>query len=478
MLPFTGRPSRLCTGPSRREFLRLGALTPAALALPTLLTADAAPRRRLTARSCLLIFMEGGPSHIDLWDMKPDAPAEVRGEFRPIQTKIPGITVCEHLPLAAKLWHHLAQVRSVHHAVNDHNAGAYYMLTGRSPVEGSKLIVANSPKNFPPYGAVLAKLRPPTAAVPGFVHIPEYQWNNGVDLAGQGAGFLGAAFDPFVSGDPSLPDYRVPGLDLLPELPLDRLGTRNDLRADLDRTLARLGDSESIDRMTVFQKKALEIITSPAARKAFDLSQEPAAVRERYGLDPGSDRSTEARKFGGLPHLGQCLLLSRRLIEAGVRLVTLMTGRKIDQAWDTHRDHFPLLKKSLLPPFDRAFSALLTDFVERDLLKDTLLVVMGEFGRTPKLGYVTSSAGAAKNGRDHWPSCYTIFLAGGGIPPGAIHGSSDRTAAVPKEYPVTPEDIAATIYAALGIDPTTEIHDPLGKPYELAPGRPIERLLG
>jgi hypothetical protein len=478
MLPFTANPSQLCSGPTRREFLRLGAVTPAGLALPALLAheATAAPKPK-RAKSCLLVFMEGGPSHIDLWDMKPDAPAEVRGEFKPVQTKTPGVTVCEHLPLSAPLWHHLAQVRSVRHGITDHNAGTYYMLTGRYPVDGSKLIVADSPQNFPPFGAVLAKYRPADKPIPAFVHVPEYQWNLGSDLAGQGAGFLGAAYDPFVSGDPSLKGYSVPGLDLLPGVPLDRLGERNDLRKELDKAVGRLGDSAALDRMTVFQRKAVEIITSPETRRAFDLSKEPAKVRERYGLDPGSDRDIEARKFGGLPHLGQCMLLSRRLIEAGVRLVTLVTGRRIDQAWDTHRDHFPLLKKSLLPPFDRAFSALLQDFADRGLFEDTLLVVMGEFGRTPKLGYVTSSAGAAKNGRDHWPYCYTVFFAGAGVKTGTVYGSSDRTGAYPRENPVTPEDVAATVYEALGIDPATELHDGLGKPYTLCPGRPITAVL-
>jgi len=456
----------------RRTFLRLGAVVPAGLTLPALLKAEA-KKPRVKAKSCLLIFMEGGPSHIDLWDMKPEAPAEVRGEFKSIATQTPGVRVCEHLPLSSKLWHHLAQVRSVHHGITDHNAGAYYMLTGRYPVEGSKLIVADSPQNFPPFGAVFTKHRPPDRPVPGFVHVPEYQWNNGVDIAGQSSGFLGASFDPFVSGDPSLPGYQVPGLAERPEVPPSRLAARDDLRIGLDRSLARLGQSPSLDRMDTFQRQAMAVLTSPETRKAFDLTREAPKVRERYGLDPGTDRALEARKFGGLPHLGQSMLLARRLIESGVRLVTLVTGRRIDQAWDTHRDHFPLLKNALLPPFDKAFSALMADFVERGLMKDTLVVVMGEFGRTPKLGYVTSGAGAAKNGRDHWPYCYTVFFAGAGVPAGAIYGSSDKTAAYPKDNPVTPEDVAATIYSLLGIEPDTEIRDGQNRPYTLSPGRAI-----
>ena len=423
--------------------------------------------------------MDGGPSHLELWDLKPDAPLEVRGEFRPIRSSVPGLTVGELLPLTSRVMHHFAQVRSVRHGVNDHNAGSYYMLTGRSPAEGSKLVVADGPQNFPTYGAVAAKLRPVAKPLPAFVHLPEYQWNNGADIAGQSAGFLGPRYDPFVAGDPSLPGYRVPGLDLLPEVPLDRLAGRDGLRESLDRAVARLGDTDSLSRMGVFQRQAVEIVTSPETRAAFDLSREPAAVRERYGTDTGTDSGLEARKFGGLPHIGQTFLLARRLIEAGTRLVTVMTGRRIDQAWDTHRDHFGLMRRALCPPFDRALSALLEDLHVRGLLDETLVVVMGEFGRTPKVGFVTSGAGASRNdGRDHWPYCYTVLFAGAGLPGGAVIGSSDRTAAYPREYPVSPEDIAATIYAALGIDPTTELHDGQGKPYTLATGRPLPQLLG
>ncbi|MBY0513929.1 MAG: DUF1501 domain-containing protein [Gemmataceae bacterium] len=469
MLPITG------AAPCRREFLRVGGLTLGGLSLPALLTARGSPK----AKNCILIFMDGGPSHLELWDLKPNAPAEVRGEFGPIKSSVPGLTVGELLPLTATHMHHFAQVRSVRHGITDHNAGSYYMLTGKYPVDGSKLVVADSPRNFPTFGAVAAKVRPVDKPLPAFVHLPEFQWNNGVDIAGQSAGFLGAKFDPFVGGDPSLPDYRVPGLELLPEVPLDRIGTRDDLRKGLDRGVARLGDAEPLDRMGVFQRQAVELVTSPETRRAFDLSQEPAATRERYGTDAGSDRSVEARKFGGLPHIGQTFLLARRLIEAGVRLVTVMTGRRIDQAWDTHRDHFGLMRKALCPPFDRALSALMADLDARGLLKETLVVVMGEFGRTPKIGYVTSNAGAAKNnGRDHWPYCYTVLFAGAGVPGGAVYGSSDRTAAFPRENPVGPEDVAATVYAALGIDPALEVRDPQDKPYTLCTGTPIRAVLG
>ena len=466
------------TSPHRREMLALGALAPVGLSLSQLLASEKIATKKRVAKSCLLVFMEGGPSQIDTFDLKPDAPAEVRGEFKPIATSATGIRVCDHLPLLAKYMHHFAQVRSVHHSVNDHNAGAYYALTGRHPLEGSKLIIADSPKNFPPFGAVLSKLRPTGGALPDFIHIPEVMSNNGFDIPGESAGFLGAAHDPLVTGDPSLPGFQVPGLAATSESQPVRFRDRRDLLAQLDRSLASLGDDPTTDRMSVFRRQAATMIGSPAVRQAFDLSREPQSVRERYGIDRGSDRSLEARKFGGLPHFGQSALLARRMIEAGVRLVTLVTGRRIDQAWDTHRDHYGLMKRSLLPPFDRALSALMDDLQIRGLLDETLVVVMGEFGRTPRLGFVTSGAGATKDGRDHWPYCYTVLFAGAGVPGGSIFGSSDKMAGYPSTDPVTPEDIAASIYSAMGVDPATEIHDQQSKPYTLSPGRVLSKVIG
>jgi hypothetical protein len=407
--------------------------------------------------------------------MKPDAPIGVRSEFRPIATTVPGLSFCEHLPLLAQQAHHLSLVRSVHHTIADHNAGAYYALTGRTPLAGGRLITAPSPDDFPPIGAVLAKLRPTGKDLPDFVHMPDWMSNNGAFLPGQGAGFLGGSCEPFLAGDPSLPGYKVPGLEPPRELALDRIDRRRTLLEALGRAVE---PSEAGDRLDVHYRKAFSLIASPEARRAFDLSREPRAVRERYGLDPDNPRTKEARQFGGLPHLGQCLLLARRLIEAGVRLVTVCTGARYDQSWDTHRQHYPLLKQSILPMADRAFSALLADLHDRGLLDETLVVAMGEFGRTPKIGQITSSAGADKGGRDHWPHCYTVLLAGGGLPGGAIYGASDKDAAYPASNPVTPEDIAATIYQALGIDPEAQIRDPLDRPHFVSTGTPIRALVG
>ncbi|HVU89133.1 MAG TPA: DUF1501 domain-containing protein [Pirellulales bacterium] len=467
---------------NRRDWMvQAGSLGLVGLQLPQLLSGRALAGARGAApkaRSCILFFLEGGPAHQDLWDMKPTAPAEVRGEFRPIATSVPGTHVCEHLPLLAQQMHHVALVRSVHHTIVDHNAGAYYALTGREPLRTGRLIVRDEPDNFPPYGAVLARLRPSDRDLPTAVQVPEVMSNNGYDLPGQRAGFLGAEFDPFVTGDPSVAGRSAPELALAADMTAERLVDRRALRALLDRRMPAVATDPALADFATHYERAIDLLSTSATRRAFDLEQEPARVRERYGLPDREDRSVEARKFGGLPHLGQCMLLARRLIESGVPLVTVCTGRRFDQAWDTHRQHFPLLKKSLLPYADRAFAALLADLAERGLLDSTLVVAMGEFGRTPKLGQITSGAGADARGRDHWPHCYTVLMAGGGIHAGAIYGSSDAHAAYPRSDAVTPEDIAATIYQALGIPPETQLVDPLGRPHAVALGRPINALFG
>lgn len=393
MLSLSAGARRLCQGPTRREFLRVGSASLIGLGLADVLKAAGV---RAKAKSLILFALEGGPAHQDLWDLKPDAPENVRGEFRPIATSVPGLDFCEHLPMLARQAHHLAIVRSVHHTIGDHNAGYYFAFTGREPLASGRLITAPAPDNFPSIGSVVAKLRPTGRPLPDFVHAPDWMSNNGAFLPGQDGGFLGARFDPFLAGDPSRPDYRIPGLDLPPGLTLQRIDERRGLLGRIDHALDAAGPA--VDRLENHYRKAFTLIESPEARKAFDLSKEPDEVRERYGLDPRNPRTKEARQFGGLPHLGQCLLLARRLIEAGVRVVTVCTGARYDQSWDTHRDHFPLLKRSILPMFDRGFSALLEDLDRRGLLKETLVAAMGEFGRTPKVGQITSSAGADKGG--------------------------------------------------------------------------------
>lgn len=458
----------------RRDLLQVGSLGAIGLSMPELMArrASAAEASFGRAKSCLLMFLEGGPAQHDLWDMKPDAPREVRGEFDPIATSVPGIDVCEHLPLLAQQMQHVALIRSVHHSIVDHNAGAYYAMTGRNPVVNGRLIVRDEPENFPPFGSVLAKLRP-SERLPDFVHIPEIMFNNGYEIPGERAGFLGPGYDPLLTGDPSAPGWRAPGLRLFRDCPLDRLDARERLLMQLDSLAGVAVDDELSAGVGDQYEKAFTLLTSQETRQAFEIEQEPEEVRIRYALPDRVDRSVEARKFGGLPHLGQCLLLARRLIEAGVPLVTVCTGRRIDQTWDGHREHFDLLRRSILPYFDRAFSAVVADLADRGLLDETLVVAMGEFGRTPRIGQITSAAGATDAGRDHWPHCYTMLMAGAGVKPGYVHGSSDRDAAYPDSGAVTPEDVAATIYWLLGIDPRSHLEDPLGRPHVLALGEPI-----
>lgn len=465
---------------SRRELLLggavgLGALDLVGLDLPGLLAAEETPGLpRARAKSCILFFMEGGPAHQDLWDLKPEAPLEYRGEFKPIATKVPGVQVCDHLPMLARQMHHFAQVRAVHHNVNDHNAGAYYCLTGHSPRVGNKLIISPGPTLFPSYGAALSRLRPTGSELPDFIHIPEVLSNLKYDLPGQFAGFFGRQHDPYVTGDPSLPEFNTRLFELSGDVSQKRFLRRRRLRQKLVESLgARPGGEKILGKTEGHYRKAFELLGSSKVKDAFDLSRESRKVRERYGFDRESNRTKLAREFGGVPHLGQSMLLARRLVEAGSRLVTVCAGRRYCQAWDTHRQHFPLMKRSLLPLTDRALSALMEDLDQRGLLDETLVVVMGEFGRTPKIGQVTSNAGADKGGRDHWPHCYSVLFAGAGISGGAIYGKSDRYAAFPESDPVTPEDIAATIYDLMGLDPGMEITDRLDRTVHLCDGTAI-----
>lgn len=465
---------------ARRDLLKVGSLGLLGVTLPDVLRAAATQGlRRGRAKSCLLVFLDGGPAQQDMWDMKPDAPREFRGEFKPIATSAPGIEVCDHMPQLAKQMHHLAVVRSVHHDVLLHSAATYYMLTGRHPSPRGEIIIKDKPNNFPPYGSVLSKLRP-LKDVPDFVHCHSILWDAGFDLPGQHAGFLGAAYHPLVTGDPSVPGYRLSGLTIPANVTHERLQNRHSLLRSLDRTSGVGLDQASVDVIDRYNRKALSLLTSSKTREAFDLGREPDDVKERYGLPDAVPymKGRGARGFGGLPHLGQSLLLARRLIEAGVGLVTVCTGRRRDSAWDGHQRHFPVLRRSLLPFFDPAFSTLLGDMSDRGLLDETLIVVMGEFGRTPRIGQRTIAADEMPAGRDHWSYCYTVLMGGAGIRGGSIYGASDKYAGYPVDKPVTPEDIAATIYYALGVDPETRIKDLFGQPQPLALGKPILDLFG
>jgi uncharacterized protein (DUF1501 family) len=444
----------LCEGLTRRDWLRVGALAPFGLALPQLLQqrASAAAGGSGRARSCIVVFLFGAPAHQDIWDLKPSAPSQYRGEFRPIATNVPGIMVGEHVPLVARRADHLALVRSVSHADNTHTVAMHYMLTGqrhRQPNTNPR----NQPSDFPTFGAVAQKLRPSHGALPAGISLNapanQVSANNHI-FPGFFAGFLGSAYDPlFIAGDPSKPDFAP-----FPSAAADtaaRLRERRTLLNEVDRQRRLLHHVAQVRNLDAHFANAFELVTSSAARQAFDLSQESDRTRECYG----------ACAFG------QGLLLARRLVEAGVLLVTVNWARD-DAFWDTHADNFNKLKRDLLPPFDRGISALLDDLQQRGLLDETLVVCLGEFGRTPGIN--------GNAGRDHWAACNTVVLAGGGIRGGQLYGASDHMAAYPATSPVSPADLAATIYHALGIDIRTELHDAVGRPQPLCTGRPLEAL--
>jgi hypothetical protein len=404
------------------------------------------------AKACILAFLFGAPAHQDVWDLKPDAPAGVRGEFRPIATSVPGIQLGEHIPCVARQAHRLALVRSVTHPDNIHTVAMHYMLTGRRHAEPTTN-PRNKPTDFPTFGAVMQYLRPGGGPLPSGVSLnaPANQVSAANHIfPGFFAGLLGSSYDPlFVAPDPSSPDFRpIPAAEGTAAL---RLEGRKELLAIVDGRRRALERTASVRSLDACYDKALGLVSSPAARRAFDLSRESDRVRQRYGASA----------------FGQGLLLARRLVEAGVGLVTVNWARD-DAFWDTHANNFRLLKDNLLPPFDQSFAALLEDLDERGLLQETLVVCLGEFGRTPKIN--------AQAGRDHWAACNSVVFAGGGIRGGQVYGASDRTAAYPARSPVSPGDLAATIYHLLGIDPRTEIHDNLGRPLALSDGIPVRGL--
>jgi hypothetical protein len=445
---------------TRREWLRAGGISAIGLGLSDLLAhraAAATPTRTPSfgrARSCIVVFLFGAPAHQDIWDLKPSAPSEIRGEFRPIATCVPGIQLGEHVPRVAQQAHRLALVRSVSHPDNTHTVAMHYMLTGVRHARPSTN-PQNQPDDFPTFGAVIQRLRSPGSALPAHtlpagisLNAPANQVSaNNHIFPGFFAGFLGTVYDPlFVSQDPSRPEFQP--FPVAEGQAAQRLLERRPLLAEVDRQQQALTRSAAASTLEAHHERAFDLVTSPRARHAFDLNAESGSVRRRYG-------STA---------FGQGLLLARRLVEAGVPLVTVNWARD-DAFWDTHANNFALLKDRLLPPFDQGFSALIEDLHLRGLLDETLVVCLGEFGRTPRIN--------AQAGRDHWAACNTIVLAGAGIGGGQVFGASDRWAAYPATAPVSPADIAATIYHALGVDLTTPLHDAVGRPVPLCTGVPL-----
>lgn len=444
--------------PSRRDWLRvgvLGALAPLAHAKPT--SGSPAPGFG-RAKSVVVIFTSGGQSQLDTWDPKPDAPESVRGAFRTIQTATPGLRVCEHLPLMAKLAHRFCVLRSMTHDDLDHGSACYLALTGQfHPRKSSN--PPPRPTDFPALGAVVKRLKPAKAFPHTAVHV------NGPLLApfepspGQYGGFLGRAYEPAELGNVTDTEQLVAALDLPADVPPERLASRRDL-------LARLDPGAAADPLA---QKAFELVNAPRVQAAFDLGREPEKLRDRYGRH----RS------------GQACLMARRLIEAGVPWITVFFNHGIrgqdthpedtdEYGWDTHNDIFDSLKTHLLPRFDRSVSAFLEDLHARGLLDTTLVVIMGEFGRAPLVALEKNFAGSSP-GRKHWGACYSVVLAGAGIVPG-IFGASDRIAAYPQAEPTTPGDLSATMFHALGITADAHYTDATDRPYRAVTGMPVTKL--
>lgn len=457
------RPTRLCDGLARRDFLKIGALGAAGvsgLALPNLLRATGAGGPGFgTAKSCILVFMLGAPPHHETFDPKPNAPEEIRGAFKPIATNMVGTQICEHLPLLAQRADKYTIVRSVRNDApisNNHKDAVYLSLTGHRKPRIIEDIPTNGPKpeDYPCVGSAVSHLRPTSGAIPAHVCLGEFpRLPFGWGGPGSGPGFLGKRFEPFLMlkslADRQALDFPVPAMTAPADVSLERLGGRRDILDLVNRQADQLRGSEAGAQLDASFQKAFDLTSSALAGKAFNLSAEAPALRDRYRR-----------------HLfGQGLLLARRLTEHGVRLATvLFHGNDFEQGWDLHSNGFAKCKV-LLPIFDQGLSALLDDLADRGMLEETLVVCMGEFGRTPKV----SKEGA----RDHWGNCYSVLLAGGGIAGGRVYGSSDSKGGYPRENPVNTSDVVATIYHCLGIGPETELKDTFGRPLPLCQGRPI-----
>jgi hypothetical protein len=461
---------RLCDGLSRREWLRIGGAGLFGLSLPALLggrhAAASGPPAAAAgsfgrARSCIVLFHLGGPPQHETWDPKPDAPPEVRGEFRPIATSVPGVRVCELMPRTARLLEHICVLRALSTNDNAHSSSGYWMLTGvpHQPMN-SENAKPGAPNDWPSLAALVQKLRPPRGGLPASIALPDHIWNDGnLTWPGQDGGFLGRAADPWLLHcDPDEPGFRVPGLGLPDDVPADRLGQRLSLLERVGRRLEAADRSGAVARFDVREQQAFDLLRAGVARRAFELDREPPAVRDRYGRN----------------RFGQGCLLARRLVEAGVSLVQVnWTRMKTDlngsPAWDTHAKNAQSLKLNLMPIMDAAYSALLEDLLDRGLLDETLVVWAGEFGRTPK----HNGAG----GRDHWGHVFSGALAGGGVRGGQVIGASDALGAYPRDGRVPPQDLGATVFHCLGYRPETEVHDVQGRPLAISRGQVIRQAL-
>ncbi len=438
-----GSKGRFCDRMSRRRAIGLGTTGLfGGLTLPQLmrLQAEAPTTRPAKAESLILLFLEGGPSHIDMWDLKPEAPREIRGPYKPIPTNVPGIQVCEHLPRCAKVMDKFTLMRNHSHNDNGHVTGYHYVLTGYRPNFSDGDVATPANELYPAIGSIVSKELGPRSSVPANINMPD-------PMKAGGPGFYGAEHAPFViETDPVEPDFQVKDVSPLSSVPSKRFDLRRRLLNAVDGVERKLEKGGHAGVMSKYYDRAFNLITSPEAKKAFDINSESEQVREAYGHTS----------------LGQCALLARRMVEAGCRFVGIDHG-----SWDTHFSCFPSQTHDLIPHADMAFSALVTDLEQRGLLDSTLVVMMGEMGRTPRINQHA--------GRDHWSMAQTVVVAGGGIPPGRVIGATDKQAAYPTSDPVGVEDLLFTIFHQLGIDGNKIHYTPLGRPVPIVNGGHLVR---
>jgi hypothetical protein len=458
------RGSRLCDGLTRREWLRVGGLGAFGLSLPALLAARPATAAGNggRAKACIVLFHLGGPPQHETWDPKPDAPAEIRGDLKPIASNVPGLQVGELMPRVARMMDKICVLRAVSTDDNAHSSSGYWMLTGvpHQPTnsENSK---PGAPNDWPCTAAMIQHLRPAVGGLPSSIVVPDHIWNTGmISWPGQDAGFLGRAADPWlIHCDPNAADFEIPGLVPPAEVPPLRLRDRLSLLEQVNHQLDAADASPAAERFDARSRQAFDLLRAGQARRAFDLDKEPPAVRDRYGRN----------------RWGQSVLLARRLVESGVGLVQVNWTRMAEDtqdspAWDTHAKNAARLKTALMPKMDLAYSALLEDLDDRGLLDDTLVVWMGEFGRSPKI-----NGGA---GRDHWGHVFSVALAGGGVRGGQAIGASDAIGGHPRDGRVQPQNLTATLFHLLGYPAHTEMHDVFGRPVPVSRGEVIRAAVG
>lgn len=467
MITFQNRGTKLCDGITRRQWMQIGGLSAFGLSLANSRPVSATEVGSTShqpgfgkAKNCIVLFMLGGPPQHETWDPKPDAPSEIRGDFGCIPSATPGLQVGELMPQTAKLTDKIAVLRAMATDDNAHSSSGYWMLTGypHTP-KNQENALPGPPNDWPSMASVVRQLRGDGPSMPGSIRLPEEIWNTGhIVWPGQDAGWLGATADPWLlTCDPNKADFKLPDISLPVDITPERLGNRRELLDKMNQQFRKF-DNASVARWSQWQGKAIDLLRTDQAKKAFNIESEKDSVRERYGRN----------------RFGQSVLLARRLVEAGVSLVQVNWTRwehdeNVAPAWDTHAKNSERLKKDLMPPMDQAYSALLEDLSQRGLLDDTLVIWMGEFGRSPKIN--------AAGGRDHWGHVFSAALAGGGVQGGVVYGKSDRQGGFPLEGRVEPQDLTATTYHLLGYSPETEIRDRLGRPLAISKGLPVKEIL-